>query len=523
MAEGPEKRAFFARRGAYLAVIAVVAAAAAGLTALLMNISERKAEQRSPYVNLVPVGEDDTDPAKWGKNWPRQYDAYKRTAILTRTRFGGHQGSESLPEQKAARDPWLKRMFLGYAFSIDYRDRRGHAFMLFDQEQTQRLTKPQSGSCLHCHASVMPLYRELGGGDAMKGFEASYQLSYKEMNDKLHASGHAHPVSCVDCHEPSSMTLRVTRPGFLRGIQALAASEAPVPALPSITQWRAGTRDTPYDPNRDATRNEMRSFVCGQCHVEYYCGTKLPLTFPWAKGLKVEDVEAFWDETKLADGQPFVDYTHQETGAPVLKAQHPEFELWNQGIHARSGVSCSDCHMPYMREGATKISDHWVRSPLLNVNRACQTCHRSTEEELKSRVDVIQQRNYELMQRGGAAIVDLIDAIVAAKKQGASQAALDAAMKAQRRAQWRLDFIAAENSMGFHAPQEAARVLGEAIDYARQGQIAVLGGTARAPSDVAGTPEPAAPTTPTGAAPASSAVHHAAPRPSPAPTSSAAP
>jgi nitrite reductase (cytochrome c-552) len=262
--------------------------------------------------------------------------------------------------------------------------------------------------------------------------------------------------------------------------------------------------------------------VCGQCHVEYYCGTKLPLTFPWAKGLKVEDVEAFWDEAKLADGQPFVDYTHQETGAPVLKAQHPEFELWNQGIHARSGVSCSDCHMPYMREGATKISDHWVRSPLLNVNRACQTCHRSTEEELKSRVDVIQQRNYELMQRGGAAIVDLIDAILAAKKQGAPQAALDAAMKAQRRAQWRLDFIAAENSMGFHAPQEAARVLGEAIDYARQGQIAVLGGTARAPSDVAGAPEAAPPTTPAGAAPGSDAGS-AAPRTSPTPTSSAVP
>jgi len=207
----------------------------------------------------------------------------------------------------------------------------------------------------------------------------------------------------------------------------------------------------------------------------------MPLTFPWGKGLRVEQIEAFWDATKFPSGEPFVDYVHQETGAPVLKAQHPEFELWNQGIHARSGVSCADCHMPYMREGASKISDHWVRSPLLNVNRACQTCHRASEDEMKSRVDAIQQRNYDLMERAGAAIVDLIEAIVAAKAKAAPEAWVNAALQAQRRAQWRLDFIAAENSMGFHAPQEAARVLGEAIDYARQGQIAVLGGVMAPP------------------------------------------
>ena len=153
--------------------------------------------------------------------------------------------------------------------------------------------------------------------------------------------------------------------------------------------------------------------------------------------------------------------------------------------------------MPYMREGASKISDHWVRSPLLNVNRACQTCHRASETEMKARVDVIQQRNYELMQRGGAAIVDLIEAIVKAKASGVAPEALEKARLMQRKAQWRLDFIAAENSMGFHAPQEAARVLGEATDYARQGQIALLGGVASAPAAV----QPAA-----GAAAAASAA-----------------
>ncbi len=486
---------WFRSRGAYVALTLIVAAAAAAVTALLMNIFERKVEQRHPYVRLVEVTEDDTDPAKWGKNWPAQYDGYRRTSLPTKTRFGGHGGSEALPEEKIERDPWLKRMFLGYAFSIDYRDRRGHAYMLTDQEATQRLTKPQSGSCLHCHASIMPVYRALGGGDAMKGFEHTFQLTYQELDKKVHESGHAHPVSCVDCHDPGSMALRVTRPGFLRGIQAFAASDAPSPALPSIQLWREGKRERPYDPNVDGTRAELRSFVCGQCHVEYYCSSKMPLTFPWGRGLRADDEERFWNETKFPDGDAFYDYAHKETGAKVLKAQHPEFELWSQGIHARSGVACADCHMPYARVGASKVSDHWVRSPLLNVNRACQTCHRFEEDELKARVDAIQERNHGLLERGGVAIVALIDAIVAAQAQGATPEQLDAARHLQRQAQWRLDYIAAENSMGFHAPQEAARVLGEAIDYARQGQLAALSARA-APAGSAATPAAAPAHTP---------------------------
>lgn len=457
-----------------LAAIAGVAIATALVTALLMNIFERKSEARQPYVRLVEVTEDTTDPALWGVNWPKQFDSYNLTAESTRTRFGGHGGSEALPEQKIERDPWLKRMFLGYAFALDYRDRRGHAYMLVDQENTERLSRPQSGSCLHCHASVMPVYRALGDGDAMKGFQESFKYSYQDLNAKMHEMGHGHPVSCVDCHSPETMELRVTRPGFIIGIQALAASDAPVPHMPSIERWRKGDRRTPYDPNRDSSRTEMRSNVCGQCHVEYYCATKMPLEFPWSKGLRVEDQEAHWNATTFPDGERFYDYRHTETGAEILKAQHPEYELWSQGIHARSGVSCADCHMPYMRDGATKVSDHWVRSPLLNVSRACQTCHNQPEAEILARVDVIQDRNHELLQRGGAALMDLLDAVVAAKQAGATDAQLKDALELQRKAQWRLDFIAAENSMGFHAPQEAARVLGEAADYARQGQVAAL-------------------------------------------------
>jgi nitrite reductase (cytochrome c-552) len=386
-------------------------------------------------------------------------------------------------------------MFLGYAFSLDYRDRRGHAYMLEDQEQTARQSRPQTGSCLHCHASVMPLYRKLGDGDAIRGFEQTHAIPYKELNAQLHALGNAHPVSCVDCHEPETMRLRVTRPGFLQGIADFAAGGAPAPQLPSVERWRAGPRSEPYDPNALASRTEMRSFACGQCHVEYYCSSRMKLTFPWSKGLGADDVEAYWDATTFADGERFFDFRHEETGAPILKAQHPEFELWSQGIHARSGVACADCHMPYMRDGAAKVSDHWVRSPLLNVSRACQTCHKFPEQEILARVDAIQGRNHELLQNAAAALMDQLDAILAARAEGASDAQIAPALELQRKAQWRLDFIAAENSMGFHAPQEAARVLAEAADLARQGQIAAMrwwdSGAAPPPPD--GSAEPARP------------------------------
>jgi nitrite reductase (cytochrome c-552) len=327
---------------------------------------------------------------------------------------------------------------------------------------------------MHCHASIMPVYRKLGDGDALTGMNMTHSMTYQELSKMVHDMGHGHPVSCVDCHDPKTMQLRVTRPAFIVGIQKLAASEAEIPAIPSIALWRQGDRKTPYNPNSDATRTEMRSFACGQCHVEYYCSSAMPLTFPWGNGLKMDDSEKYWNETRLPDGKRFFDYKHKETGAEILKAQHPEFELWSQGIHARNGVACADCHMPYMRDGASKVSDHWVRSPLLNINRSCQTCHRSSEEEIMARVDSIQEKNFNLLQRGGAALMDLLDAVAASKKAGATPEQLTPALELQRKAQWRLDYIAAENSMGFHAPQEAARILAEAIDYARQGEAAAL-------------------------------------------------
>jgi nitrite reductase (cytochrome c-552) len=468
-------------------VAAATALVTALVTALLTNIFQHKQEAKNPYIRFVNVTEETTDPAPWGVNWPREYDTYKLTSTPSRTRFGGHGGSEALPREKAERSPWLSRAFAGYAFAIDYRDRRGHAYMLSDQEMTRRVTeRPQPGSCLQCHSSVIPTYRRLGEGDVMKGFEALGRLSYAQAHAEIVKTGSlnpviqgaaqtsvrvdgAHPVSCVDCHDPGTMQLRVTRPGFLRGIAALMAHQ--------------GKPD--YEPNRDATRQEMRTFVCAQCHVEYYCGPKTTLFYPWNNGLKVEEIEAYYDgyrfppEPGEKEGHRFYDWKHAETGAELLKAQHPEFELYSQGVHAKAGVACADCHMPYERQGATKVSDHWVRSPLLNVARACQPCHAVSEDDLRLRAETIQSRNAALLDRGGEALLDMLGAIQEAKAAGAKGDELVPALELHRKAQWRLDFIAAENSMGFHAPQEAARVLAEAIDFARQAQILALKRTTR--------------------------------------------
>jgi nitrite reductase (cytochrome c-552) len=474
------------RPGVRLALLSMAGAAGIVLVlALYRSITARKQEALQTFVRLVDVDETTVDPAEWGKNFPREYDGYLRTSERYGTRYGGG-GSDFLADDRLAADPRLKTIFAGYAFALDFRKRRGHAYMLEDQRETKRITeRRQTGACIHCHASNTVAYRELGlehgapgaladplvsaTGQAqlMAGFEEMGKLPYDEATQRVE-----HPIACIDCHDPKSMALRVTRPGFLRGIAALAASDVAVPPLPSLETWRKGNRVRPYDPNVDASRQELRSLVCGQCHVEYYCGPQVTLFFPWDRGLKVEEIEAAYDAHVFPDGHRFYDWKHAATGGEVLKAQHPEFELWSQGIHARSGVSCADCHMPYKREGALKISDHHVRSPLLDIARSCQTCHRFPEQELLARVEAIQDRTHALMDRAEDALVGLIGDLEAARANGAGDAELAPALALQRKSQWRLDFVNAENSMGFHAPQEAARILGEAIDYARQGQLA---------------------------------------------------
>lgn len=298
-------------------------------------------------------------------------------------------------------------------YSVDYNKARGHYWALDDQKKTKRQDfVKQPGACANCHAAEAPqLIAEMG-------WENFNHTPYKDLQDKLHTG-----TSCADCHEPNTMQLRVTRPAFVNAMRQRGID---------VTQ---------------ATRQEMRTYVCAQCHVEYYFqGDNKVLTFPWANGLNVDDIEKYYAAIN------FKDWVHKETNAPMLKMQHPEFEMWSSGIHARSGVACADCHMPYVRTGAVKVSDHWVRSPLLNINQSCQVCHHESEAEMKGRVEQIQDRTFELKQKTEAAMIDAVDAIAGAQKAGAGDGDLSTSRQLYRRASMRWDFVSSENSMGFHSP-----------------------------------------------------------------------
>ena len=374
---GKERTASRRRTIKLIIITAFVAALVAmGGLALLVNIFERKQEARNPFYRVVEITDDTDDPAVWGKNFPLQYDHYLRTVDQVRTRFGGsealpHSPTEADPrsvvsQSKIEEDPRLIAMWAGYAFSKDFREERGHAFMLDDQTFTERQkVAKQPGTCLNCHASMYSTYKRLGNGDLIKGFEAVNQMPYFEARKMVE-----HPVACIDCHNPATMQLRVTRPAFMEGLQALAASDDAVHQMPSIARWRKEGRKGAYDVNAMASRQEMRAFVCGQCHVEYYF-----------KGAE------------------------------------------------------------------------------------------------KARVEIIQNRIYKLRNVAMDALMDLISDLKGAKAAGRSEGELITARQHQRRAQFYLDFVEAENSTGFHAPQEAARILGESIDFSRKGQNALQGRT----------------------------------------------
>jgi nitrite reductase (cytochrome c-552) len=380
---------------------------------------------------VVKTVGNEIGPKAWALIFPRHHDSLMKTRIdYGRTIYGG-----STQYDKLASNPFRLRAWAGHPFELEYNTARGHYYAQIDQQKSRRtLERDQPAACIHCHAAEAPLLLD------EYGWERLHKMRYDELRDRLH-----HGTSCRDCHSPTTMELQITRPAFLnamrrRGIDVSAAG-----------------------------RQEMRSYVCAQCHTEYYFrGPNQELVLPWNYGIRVEDIERHFDE------YGFQDWTHAKTGAPMIKIQHPEFEFFSTGVHSGSGVACADCHMPYIREGGALISDHWIRSPLTNLGNACKTCHTASEEQLMARVVEIQHRTAELLGTAEAALTDLMDVIVAAQEAGVQDKALEDARRFHRRAQLRWDFVDAENSTGFHSPQEAARILIHAVDFARRGERRAL-------------------------------------------------
>lgn len=420
----------------WLAVFAAGFVVALVAAYMLTSITAKQMEARQSYVKVTEVGDKEPDPKVWGQNFRGEYDSYLKQArtkeLVSYLTAGKYGGSDAYP--KLEKDPALKRLFAGNAFAVEYNEDRGHTFALDDITTTKRLGDTKPGACFTCKSSNVPKMME------QIGPEKFYSTPMKSLLAQFNPE---HAISCADCHDAKTMALTITRPAFK---EAMAERGIDV---------------------GKATREEMRSYVCAQCHVEYYFkGTAKNVTFPWKKGLTVDNIAAYYDEIQ------FKDWDHAETKAPLIKMQHPEFEMWSTGVHGRSGVSCTDCHMSYVRDGGGKITDHWLRSPLTNISGACGTCHRQSESQLRSQVLDTQDRTFNLMMRAEKALLDAQDAIKAAMDKGVADGGLKVARDLHRQSNMRWDFVAAENSMGFHSPQEAVRVLGDAIDFARQAELA---------------------------------------------------
>ncbi|MCR4941716.1 MAG: ammonia-forming cytochrome c nitrite reductase subunit c552 [Campylobacter sp.] len=505
----------------YAFAFLVAIAFGVGILALYSDIANKKVESRNYPLMLNKVSELEPSFEKWGQNFPAQLDTFKQMELENpeipnsgkyfSTEFGG-----TLPFSKIIRYPAATVFWNGYAFGVDYSKPRTHFYSQIDQIETKRNSKEylnshglpafkgQTGACVNCHTGhltalmldsdyklsqnpspaasrPMPFFDVKENGDTMKAaWTKMNALPYKDVMAKItekhgtdpHAGGSHMGMSCADCHHPDDMSLRITRPAMVnamvdRGYQADA---------------KQGIK---------ATRQEMRSMVCMQCHVEYYFDKESVVTYPWKhwkKGepFKIEFFDKYYDEELAKDGFKF-DYIHKDTGAKIIKMQHSEAELHSTSIHARSGVSCADCHMPYKRNGSEKITDHNMISPLANVNASCKTCHMQGENELKARVSFIQNRFAHELRKCENSLLSLIQDIKTARSElvkhekfanlgekeqkDAITKALDSVLALHRKAHIRWDFAYSENSYGFHGDEEANRVVGQCKEISRQGQL----------------------------------------------------
>lgn len=421
-----------------LILVGIILVLAAVLTGTLIFLKNQPPQQRAtpPLVEIKPM---EPDSARWGINFPNQYDSMLMTKTNnTDTVYGGSSKFSHLTE-----DPRQVILFAGYPFSKEYNDDRGHENALSDVQNTKRLNltpgdpKETHATCYSCKSSDNPsLWTSMG----MEAYDATM---FPEMTPNLKNS-----IGCANCHEAGTMRLIVTNPALENALKAQGKD------------WKT------------FTRQQMRSLVCANCHVEYYfVGKEKLLTFPWGKGTQIDQIWEYY-QTTLYDGLPFSDWTYPDANTPMLKAQHPDYEMFTAGsTHFNAGVACADCHMPYVRDGAAKYSDHNIRSPLLNAQAACGQCHTDVNY-VTTRVGEIQDGVYATKLAAENAIIDAITAIKAVAADPKSDPTLlDEARQLHRKAQFYWDFVSAENSMGFHNPDYIMKILAESIDWARQAQM----------------------------------------------------
>lgn len=391
------------------------------------SIVDRKTESKLYFQQMKEIAEWEPDNAVWGENFPREYQTYLETADTSfRSKHAGSGWIDIL-----AADPYLPVLWAGYAFSKDYAQGRGHYHAVDDIRATLRTGQPQPATCWTCKSTDVPRMMN------KMGVAEFYKAKWADLGPEI-----INPIGCQDCHDPKTMNLRITRPALAEAFQRIGK-----------------------DIN-EATHQEMRTLVCAQCHVEYYFkGEGKYLTFPWDKGFSADSMEAYY----LSVG--FTDFTNNLSKAPIIKSQHPDYEVFMTGVHSARGVACADCHMPYRREGSIKFTDHKIQSPLNNIAGSCQVCHRESEEELRNNVYERQDKVHEVKMMAEKSLVQCHVGCRIAWENGATEEEMKPILTLITSSQWRWDWVASSNGLGFHSPVESLRVLATSIERSMDARI----------------------------------------------------
>lgn len=402
---------------------------------LAASIIQRQTEADLILKPQIAIDENEPRNEIWGQNFPKEYNSYMQTADTGfKSLYNGNCKIDMLEKY-----PELVVLWAGYAFSKEYNQARGHYYALTDIYDILRTggpkdahDGPQPNTCWTCKSPDVPRMMKLLGSAAefYKGKWASRGAEIVNF------------IGCADCHDAKTMNLRISRPALVEAFQRMGKD---------ITK---------------ASQQEMRSLVCAQCHVEYYFkGDDKYLTFPWDKGWTVDDMEKYYDEVEQ------VDWVHQLSKAPMLKAQHPDFEIFTTGIHYKRGVSCADCHMPFISEGGQKFSNHKIMSPLANISNSCQVCHRQSEDSLRNNVYDRQRKVAEIRVQLEALLCKAHYEAKAAWDAKATEVEMKPILTLIRQAQWRWDFVAASHGASFHAPIECLRILSNGIVKAQDARL----------------------------------------------------
>ena len=400
-------------------------------------------------VKTVTIPDGTIDPAVWGKAYPEEYELWKKTEEPTpagKSKYKRGFDADRITYDKLAEFPYMALLFHGWGFGVEYNEPRGHAYMLRDQLEVDASRLKAGGVCLSCKTPYAPELQKQYGEDY-------YKLPFKSVLDKIPEQFRTLGVACIDCHDNKDMGLKISR-GFTL-----------TPALETMG----------VDPAK-LTRQDLRSVVCAQCHVTYSIPKNaemqsVGLYFPWHNG-KWGNITVEGVIKKLRSSDAYREWKQTVTGFKLAFIRHPEFEFFSNGsVHWRAGAACADCHMPYLKIGLHKVSDHRVTSPLKNDMKACVQCHTETADWLKEQVIAIQDRTASLQIRAGNATAVTAKLFEAAHKAREAGKTIDAALYDKARdyyeeAFYRSLFIGAENSMGFHNPTEALRILGDSIAFA---------------------------------------------------------